>query len=695
MDYQEQGQGYYVFSSAGNYLGSVDQAVSNVLIVDGARKQNRVLVLCPGQYFDREVFTRHSVSGKIMLLALDGNFIAVKPSRFVEMFGIEWDPSIHTYGEALRRGAEIERTLDELRDGEEKSALEKEAERLDSNHFDNHVIIAKRYAAHPSGRAIGVVETFLSEDPSPWQPKNKAEKETRESVLQGVMSVREVLENAQENSMCARLVLLAVSDEWRNKATSKWLLNEAKQRVISRGCSKSDKQTISKYVQALIQQRNGKRGELDALSVAKSELRKRPFAYGNRNLAQAILREPNTVDLALKGWETDTCKSGVIIDCLIDAVEEERRERLEKERIVAEERRAQLEREKAEREKRREEEKRIARAKKEENKPAPLREGELIKLAERSLVDVGANEAVKVKMIRMVSPIDPSNKQLDKRSKRQLAAGLGARAVRFIKANPKKFSDDRYGKRILKGKTDNPYTSILSNNRLAASLCDVLAMELTEADRRNFVASPSGQRQQKTDEPKGPKPKNEAHVDFDSPGYTLFICKGIFACEKKHHTIVPATGYITSLKGRPIGINVNHCLDCNTFFISQNEYEHYRDVYGPVLGNFEFSSFRSGSGHSFDDFADRSILNLCGYSVSQADGYTADERQLILANILDRGIVSKPRLINYLEFFIRVNRNAVNKRTAVKKWSDDLNWVRNYRINAQRKFRVSSIRRAR
>ena len=700
LEEQETSPIYYVFSSTESYLGCIDKPSVDSLTNGGARRRGHVLVLEDEQGFAPEASFGNKVEDNIKLLALNGSIVTMEPSRFIETFGIDWDPSIDTYGKALRRSAEVEQALEALRPDfgpshheDADSALDAEAERLGGQYI-GYLMVAKSYTAHPTVTAIDMVEKFLSGEPSRWQGESEGEKKTREAVLQGSLSAREALENAETDAMCARLVLLAMDYQWRVVSTSKWIDAEARKKIAGSRRSKDVKRTFQTYVNALMKQQRGETGEVNALSIALRELRNRPLVYGGRELEVAIQRQPHIVDRMLKGWETDTRKAGVILDCLLGSVIEEQRHRLAKEAEAKKKREAQLEKERIERERQREEEKRAARAEREKNRAIPLREGELIALAEKSLTEVGASESVWDKMIGLVALIDPSNKQVSERKRRRELTELGARAVRYIKENPKKCPQDKYVKRILQGKTDNPFTSVLSNNRLAESFCGVLARELADDGSQNPIADSSWQ-QQSAEKPTLTDSRHAAQVDFDSPGYTLLICKGIYSCEKKHHTIVSATGYITSLKGRPISINVNHCLDCNTFFISQNEYEHYRDVYGPVLGNFEFSSFRSGSGHSFDDFADRSILNLCGYSVSQADGYTADERQLILANILDRGIVSKPRLINYLEFFIRVNRNAANKRTAVKKWSDDLNWVRNYRINAQRKFRVSSIKRAR
>ena len=61
--------------------------------------------------------------------------------------------------------------------------------------------------------------------------------------------------------------------------------------------------------------------------------------------------------------------------------------------------------------------------------------------------------------------------------------------------------------------------------------------------------------------------------------------------------------------------------------------------------------------------------------------------------LMDYNIISKPRIIDYLQNFINNSKNRPNMKLACQKWKDDLNWVRNYEIDKQRHFIVSSIKK--
>jgi hypothetical protein len=156
-----------------------------------------------------------------------------------------------------------------------------------------------------------------------------------------------------------------------------------------------------------------------------------------------------------------------------------------------------------------------------------------------------------------------------------------------------------------------------------------------------------------------------------------------------------ATGILVSLHQTPVKINVNYCINCRKYFISLDEFTYYQQKYGNLLGNYRFQNSIISNTGSFDGLAEKSILNLCGYNVNENEGLSAKERHLILENLMVHNIVSKPEIIEYLTFFINSKKNRWNMKLAVEKWTDDLEWVRQYRIDSQRRFLILDILRIR
>lgn len=185
-------------------------------------------------------------------------------------------------------------------------------------------------------------------------------------------------------------------------------------------------------------------------------------------------------------------------------------------------------------------------------------------------------------------------------------------------------------------------------------------------------------------------PKN---VSFDNNEHILYICKGTVSCNNRGHKIVSSTGILASLDGEPIKINTNYCLDCQLFFINYREYKFYRHLYGILLGNFSIQKNINGKVKGYNSLATESILHLCGYNVNESQNLTPAQRRYILAFLMDHDILSKSEIINYLQSFIFRGEGNIKMIWAIQKWEDDLDWVRNYNIDTQPQFNISSIQK--
>ena len=110
-------------------------------------------------------------------------------------------------------------------------------------------------------------------------------------------------------------------------------------------------------------------------------------------------------------------------------------------------------------------------------------------------------------------------------------------------------------------------------------------------------------------------------------------------------------------------MTVTYCKDCNRFFISEVSYEYYRKKYGAIIGNIKLE--HSNVTYNGEFLAEESPLHLCGYNVNQQDNYSREERRFIISKIIDRGIMSKYEVINYLEYFISHNGQQSRNRLAL------------------------------
>lgn len=185
--------------------------------------------------------------------------------------------------------------------------------------------------------------------------------------------------------------------------------------------------------------------------------------------------------------------------------------------------------------------------------------------------------------------------------------------------------------------------------------------------------------------------KNE-DVTFVDGGETLYVCKSSLSCRRNNHKIISATGMLKAISGKLVPLNVNYCTNCKKYFISYEEYKHYREMYGAILGKLAFSTGDFVSS-GFGEMAPESILRMCGYNVNQTENLTERERHAILEGIIDNNIISKYRVMEYLQFFINRSKNSYSLDVAVDRWKDDLDWVREYKLATQKKTVIKNIRK--
>lgn len=79
---------------------------------------------------------------------------------------------------------------------------------------------------------------------------------------------------------------------------------------------------------------------------------------------------------------------------------------------------------------------------------------------------------------------------------------------------------------------------------------------------------------------------------------------------------------------------------------------------------------------------DESTLYAMGYNVNQQNGLTSLERQMIISEAIESGVMQPSAICNLLESLIL--RNGKNKPHAARAWSEDLDYTLDYRYDPQR-----------
>lgn len=130
-----------------------------------------------------------------------------------------------------------------------------------------------------------------------------------------------------------------------------------------------------------------------------------------------------------------------------------------------------------------------------------------------------------------------------------------------------------------------------------------------------------------------------------------------------------------------------YCSKCNLFFMRKHDYRIMKVKAGNAkMCCQEIEQEKYYKGHNFNNnLNDHSILNVYGYNVSANENLTVYQRQTILANIVDRGILTKNRIASYLSYFIRLNESKTkNFEDSIEKWNVDRDFILDYNVDFRR-----------
>lgn len=200
-------------------------------------------------------------------------------------------------------------------------------------------------------------------------------------------------------------------------------------------------------------------------------------------------------------------------------------------------------------------------------------------------------------------------------------------------------------------------------------------------------------------EPKKAVLNTAAHsfpFDFDdaSRPNLSFEQKAILVYKKKCHcknclnkygveTIRNRTAIVKTVHEEEVQINVMYCVGCGRYYMNYSSFEQYQKIYGGLLLEYRFTGELLDKNSSFLNMAPDSILSRCGYSVQA--GVSKEYRQAVLRYIMETKKASKHQIIELITNFITLRDYNPVFSGACERWREDLLYVNQYRIGAQKK----------
>lgn len=167
-------------------------------------------------------------------------------------------------------------------------------------------------------------------------------------------------------------------------------------------------------------------------------------------------------------------------------------------------------------------------------------------------------------------------------------------------------------------------------------------------------------------------------------GITAIVLSDNRKCTNNSHKIIDLNA--TLRIAQPDGKVINHiipaayCEICDTYFVLKSDFKiakGHGTILCPVIDMTEQTINKKGITTLFTS---ESRIHQLGYNVKRGNGYTKEQRQLILANILENTNISRHEIESCILRPMMQHKNQVNYSDAVLAWKQDLEFIKNYKI---------------
>lgn len=165
----------------------------------------------------------------------------------------------------------------------------------------------------------------------------------------------------------------------------------------------------------------------------------------------------------------------------------------------------------------------------------------------------------------------------------------------------------------------------------------------------------------------------------------IVVRKNGFYCSKHHevYDVVGEIGFINrvgnmSYKDVPLA----YCETCNVYYMLDETYERLKEygVYGcQILTEKQYQSELKRPGDFGYGWKESSDLRNFGYTVSENEGLSTAQRRAILRNVLDQGVLSKDRVLSYLDFFQETHGSSDRAKAL---WREDREYIAQYQLHS-------------
>lgn len=173
----------------------------------------------------------------------------------------------------------------------------------------------------------------------------------------------------------------------------------------------------------------------------------------------------------------------------------------------------------------------------------------------------------------------------------------------------------------------------------------------------------------------------------------VIIRKNSLHCDAKH-TIIDMAGEVQIYKRngevKNYLVPIAYCKDCNLYYILEDTYVEIKKKGIIMCQIMTYNKYKEYGSYDPEDiyWKNESPLKIMGYNVNKVDDLTTNQRRMILERIIENKILTRHKVLSYLDFFVKNHKGFPD---AVKKWKEDRIYIEQYELESNPKVAIGKI----
>lgn len=166
--------------------------------------------------------------------------------------------------------------------------------------------------------------------------------------------------------------------------------------------------------------------------------------------------------------------------------------------------------------------------------------------------------------------------------------------------------------------------------------------------------------------------------------YSVIVLSNTYKCSSEHQTkdlvgripILDQHGKLTYKE-----VNLSYCYSCKKITMLRSDFNRiHENIMCKIVD--ETSILQETQNDSFGTLNKEHLIKQYGYNVQAKKNLSSKQRQIILATLIEADILNRREIINHIEWTMQNHKNKPSSQQAIRKWTEDIEFVRNYKIGS-------------